>query len=77
MRRALDQWRAGNPDAETRSAVGDRLIDLWTDPLRTGREEEDHPGVFQTRVAAADVTIIFVLDIDRMSICVVSIFRSD
>ena len=76
LHRALADWKAGNPDAETQSAVGDGLIDLWADPLRAGYEEEDHPGVFQARVATVDVIIVYVPNIDRRSVCVVSIFRT-
>lgn len=77
LRRALTRWRSTSPDATTRSRVYDRLIDLSENPLRLGREDEDHPGIWQVRVQGADITIIFIIIVENRSVCVVSIFEND
>jgi hypothetical protein len=57
--------------------VSDRLIDLWKDPLKFGREEPDRPGLFTTPVPGTNLEIHFVLDVDRRDECVFSIVERD
>ena len=75
--RAMTAWRASLPDERARNRVYDCLIDISRDPLRVGREEEDHPGVFWVRVAGTDVGVLYTVDVDSQSICLVSVHPVD
>jgi hypothetical protein len=72
--RALAEWRATDPGDITKSRVYDRIIDLYDWPLRMGREDPLHPGIFQVRVPGTDVIVVFDLDRERKIVYVASIF---
>jgi hypothetical protein len=73
----MAEWRTEHPDAQTRNAVNDRLIDVYRDPLRVGREGWDHPGVLLAEVPGTDRILIYVVDVGARTICIVSIAQRD
>jgi hypothetical protein len=75
--RVMSEWRESMPDEQTKNRVHDRLIDLSQDPLGLGREEPGHPGILWVRVLGTGIGVLFTVDIDEMSICVVSVYDAD
>jgi len=69
----LADWHATDPDAATRNKVNEWLMDLVEDPLRRGREDPEHPGIWFGRMRGTNLGVTFVPDVDRRSICVVAI----
>jgi hypothetical protein len=43
LKRALAEWHATSPDAETRERINEWLMDLIKDPLHRGKMDPDHP----------------------------------
>jgi hypothetical protein len=76
--RALAEWKASDPSPFERDRVNDWLIEFSRDPLRRGREDPDHPGVYFGRVHQTNVGVLFVLlDADEARVSVISISHVD
>ncbi len=70
---ALKRFDATYPPTAVRESVNERLMDLAEGPLSRGQEEEDHPGIFVSRIPGTNLSITYVPDPATMIVHVVAI----
>lgn len=74
---ALKRWyERDSPDAETRAAVHNWLMDVLEKGLAMGQEDPPGSGVWFDRIAEANVGVTWIPN-DDMSICVAIIIDAD
>ncbi len=73
LRKSLAPWERTGPDDATRRLVNEGLMDLVSDPLHWGNEDEGQPDVFYGRAKGTNVGITYVVNLRARTVSVVVI----